>query len=112
MVMFSQGLNSSRASSSVPDLRVMQSSPTSTWQLVMWTLRQDSGLMPSVLGEWGGLCIVSLSTVTFSQALGWNVQLGELVRVQPSRRTLRLRLKETRRGRGWCGCHCTSVEYT
>ena len=29
--------------SSLPDLKTMHSSPTSTWQLAIWTLRQDSG---------------------------------------------------------------------
>src|SRR5437016_1780566 len=54
MVIFSHALSSRRPSSSLPDLIVMQSSPTSTWQLEMCTLRHESGLMPSVLGEFGG----------------------------------------------------------
>ena len=58
MVQFSIGFPTRRPSASRPDLMVMQSSPTSIRQSEMCTLRQESGLMPSVFGEVAGLMIV------------------------------------------------------
>ena len=66
MVIFSQGTPSLRACKSRPDLMVMQSSPTEMWQSLMCTFLQDSGLMPSVLGE-GTLWMVMPLMVTLSQ---------------------------------------------
>ena len=59
-----------------PDLIVMQSSPTLMWQSEMCTLRDESGLMPSVLGESSGLSTVTPRMVTSSQATGLIVQNG------------------------------------
>src|SRR5690349_14635406 len=95
MVMFSHGPNWLRSVPSTPDLSVIQSSPTSTWQLEICTFRQESGLMPSVLGESGGLRIMTLLTVTHSQRTGLMVQLGELTRLMPSMRIFRQSAKET-----------------
>src|SRR5574340_1036135 len=99
--MFSHGARRSGGSVSMPDLSVMQSSPTSMWQFEMWTWRHESGLMPSVLGESAGLTIVTLSMVTFSQRTGLIVHAGDWVSVMPSTRTFRQLSKETRRGRGY-----------
>ena len=73
--MFLQGTLS--AVPSVPALIAIQSSPTSTWQLLMWIFEQDSGSIPSVFGESYGLLIVTLSIVTLSQSIVLIVQLGE-----------------------------------
>ncbi len=66
----------------------------------MRTLRHESGLIPSVLGEPAGLVIVTLSIVTFSQRSGWIVQLGERLNLRPSIKTSRQSANEIRRGRG------------
>ena len=55
IVMFSQAFPYLRPSASRPDLMVMQSSPTLMKQSEMRTLRQEVGLMPSVLGPLGFL---------------------------------------------------------
>ena len=68
IVMFSHGTRSGEAS--VPALMVMQSSPTSMWQSLIRTFRHDSGLMPSVLGESGGLVIRTPDTLTSWQSNG------------------------------------------
>ncbi|MNQ92194.1 hypothetical protein D3C85_1076110 [compost metagenome] len=67
----------------MPDLMVIQSSPTLMWQSEMCTFLHDSGLMPSVLGECG-LLMVTAWTLTFSQNSGLTVQNGELRMVMPS----------------------------
>ena len=87
IAMFSHGPRLSGSSVSMPDFSVMQSSPTSMWQSEIRTSRHESGLMPSVFGESGGLKIVTLVTVTFSQRTGLMVQAGEFVAVMPSTRT-------------------------
>ena len=83
MVIFSQGTPKRRACASLPDLIVMQSSPTDIWQSLICTLRQDSGLTPSVFGE-GALSIVIPFIITLSQNSGFTVQKGELIIFTPS----------------------------
>src|SRR5579859_7842545 len=88
MVQFSSGRPIRRPFASRPDLIVMQSSPTLIWQSEMRMLRQESGLMPSVLGEVGGLMMVTPRTLTSSQYTGVTFQNGEFRMVTPSTRTL------------------------
>ena len=83
MVIFSQGTPNRRAWASLPDFIVIQSSPTEIWQSLICTLRHDSGLIPSVLGE-GTLSIVMPLMVTLSQNSGFTVQKGELTIFTPS----------------------------
>src|SRR6267154_2063745 len=54
----------------------------------MRMLRQESGLMPSVLGDVEGLMIVTPRTLTFSQKTGVTFQNGEFRIVTPSTSTL------------------------
>ena len=75
IVIFSQGTPKRRACASLPDLIVMQSSPTDIWQSLICTLRQDSGFTPSVFGE-GALSMVIPFMVTLSQNSGLTVQKG------------------------------------
>jgi len=98
MVIFSQGTPSLRACKSRPDLMVMQSSPTEMWQSLMCTFLQDSGLMPSVLGE-GTLWMVMPLMVTLSQNSGFTVQKGELIIFTPSTRTFLQRMGCMKGGR-------------
>ena len=67
----------------LPDLIVMQSSPTDIWQSLICTLRQDSGFTPSVFGE-GALSMVIPFMVTLSQNSGLTVQKGEFMIFTPS----------------------------
>src|SRR5437868_6555899 len=64
---FSHGIATRLPSALYPDLITMQSSPTSKWQLLMRTFRQESGSIASVFAESEGAIIVRLSSVTFSQ---------------------------------------------
>src|SRR5207247_4044885 len=111
IAMFSHGPRLSGSSVSMPDFSVMQSSPTSMWQSEIRTSRHESGLMPSVFGESGGLKIVTFLTATFSQRTGLMVQAGEFVAVMPSMRTFDASGNEMSRGRGcatafcWCLAH-------
>jgi hypothetical protein len=82
-VIFSQGTPKRRACASLPDLIVMQSSPTDIWQSLICTLRQDSGFTPSVFGE-GALSMVIPFMVTLSQNSGLTVQKGEFMIFTPS----------------------------
>jgi len=59
----------------------MQSSPVAMVESEMWMLRDDSGLMPSVLGEPSGLSMVTPRTTTPSQYTGWMVQNGGFLMV-------------------------------
>ena len=83
IVIFSQGTPKRRACASLPDLIVMQSSPTDIWQSLICTLRQDSGFTPSVFGE-GALSMVIPFMVTLSQNSGLTVQKGEFMIFTPS----------------------------
>src|SRR5438876_9559711 len=98
IAMFSHGPRLSGSSVSMPDFSVMQSSPTSMWQSEMRTSRHESGLMPSVFGESGGLKIVTVLTARFSQRPGLVVQAGQFVGVMPSTRMCEEPQNETSRG--------------
>src|SRR5699024_1895402 len=86
---------------SVPALSAMQSSPTSMWQSLMRTLRQDSGSMPSVFGESAGLWMCRFVRVTSSQREGCTVQAGELRRATSRIVTRSHSCRPIRVGRGW-----------
>src|SRR5271154_5491139 len=88
IVQFSSGRPARRPLASRPDLMVMQSSPTLMLQSEMRILRQESGLMPSVLGDVVGLEMVTPRTLTFSQNTGVMFQNGEFKIVTPSTSTL------------------------
>src|SRR2546425_8166199 len=87
IAMFSHGPRLSGSSVSMPDFRVMQSSPTSMWQSEMRTSRHESGLIPSVFGESAGLGMVTRGTVTLLQRPGLIVHAGEVGAVVPSTST-------------------------
>src|SRR5262245_50397736 len=65
----------------------------------MRTFRHESGLMPSVFGESGGLTTVTAWIVTLSHASGLIVHMGEFFSVIPLICTLRQSTTRTRIGR-------------
>ena len=82
-VIFSQGVAKRRPCKSRPLLMVIQSSPTEIWQSEICTFLHDSGLIPSVLGDFG-LIMVNPVILIFSLNCGFTVQKGELTMVTPS----------------------------
>ena len=81
-----QGTPTRRPSVSRPALMAMQSSPVSNVTFRITTPAQDSGSQPSVFGP--EELIVSPSTVTFRQRLGFRCQNGLLTTVTPASSTV------------------------
>src|SRR3954451_20638469 len=103
------GTATRRPSALRPDLMAMQSSPVSKEQLVITTMRLDSGSQPSLLGPCEDT--VTPSTSTWSDRVGWISHIGELTMVTPSMRTLLQRygsMKEDRRESPSPDCRCST----
>lgn len=99
MRMLYEGMPKSRPALSLPDLIATASSPQcSTLKLRITTFEQESGSIPSVLGEFGGAEYVTFSKSRLSQAYGCIAQNGGFCTVTPTMEKFLQYIGSMRRG--------------